>query len=130
MPLEAQLVKNPPAMQETLVWFLVWEILWRKYRLPTPVLLFGECHGQRRLTGYSPLGLKESYLTEQPLLSLVCLYICAHSVITLHYDHIYGNVGARATWTHLSQERLTLQFVCTHFYALYYKWHYDAYKEV
>ena len=26
----AQLVKNPPAMQETLVWFLGWEIPWRR----------------------------------------------------------------------------------------------------
>ena len=36
----AQLVKkNLPAMQETLVLFLSWEILWRRDRLPTPVFL-------------------------------------------------------------------------------------------
>ena len=35
----AQLVKNPPAMQETLVRFLGWEIPWRRDRLPTPVFL-------------------------------------------------------------------------------------------
>ena len=33
----AQLVKNPPAMQETPVWFLGQMILWRRDRLPTPV---------------------------------------------------------------------------------------------
>ena len=37
--LMAQLVKNPPAMQETLVKFLGQEIHWRRDRLPTPVFL-------------------------------------------------------------------------------------------
>ena len=37
--LVAQLVKNLPAMQETLVWFLVKKIFWRRDRLPTPVFL-------------------------------------------------------------------------------------------
>ena len=35
----AQLVKNLPAMQETLVQFLVRKFSWRRDRLPTPVLL-------------------------------------------------------------------------------------------
>ena len=35
----AQLVKNPPTMQETLVHFLGWKIPWRRDRLPTPVFL-------------------------------------------------------------------------------------------
>ena len=35
----AQLVKNLPAMQETLVQFPVGRIHWRKTRLPTPVFL-------------------------------------------------------------------------------------------
>ena len=35
----AQLVKNPPAMQETLVQFLVGKIPWRRDRLPTPVFM-------------------------------------------------------------------------------------------
>ena len=37
--LVAQLVKNPPAMQETPVQFLSWEGPWRRDRLPTPVFL-------------------------------------------------------------------------------------------
>ena len=35
----ALLVKNPPALPETLVCFLSWEGLWRRDRLPTPVFL-------------------------------------------------------------------------------------------
>ena len=41
--LVAQLVKDPPAMQETLVQFLGWEIPWRRDRLPTPVFLGFPC---------------------------------------------------------------------------------------
>ena len=37
--LVAQLVKNPPAMQETPVQFLGWEFHWRRDRLPIPVFL-------------------------------------------------------------------------------------------
>ena len=37
--LVAQLVKNPPAMQETLVQFLGWEDRQRRNRPPTPVFL-------------------------------------------------------------------------------------------
>ena len=39
----AQLVKNPPAMQETLVRFLDWEDLLEKDRLPTSVFLGFPC---------------------------------------------------------------------------------------
>ena len=57
--LRAQLVKNPPAMQETWVQPWVGKICWRRERLPTPVLWPGESH---RL--YSPRGHKESDMTE------------------------------------------------------------------
>ena len=43
--LVAQLVKNPPAMQETWVQSLGWEDPWRRERLPTPVFWPGEFHG-------------------------------------------------------------------------------------
>ena len=39
----AQLVKNPPAMQETLVQFLGWEDPLEKGRVPTPVFLGFPC---------------------------------------------------------------------------------------
>ena len=39
----AQLVKNPPSMQETLVQFWVGKVPWRRDRLPTPILLGFPC---------------------------------------------------------------------------------------
>ena len=56
----AQLVKNPLAMQETQVQFLVRKICWRKERLPTPVFWPGQFHGL-----YSPWGCKELDMTER-----------------------------------------------------------------
>ena len=38
---------------------------WRRKRLPTPVFLPGESHGQRSLVGSSPRGHKQSNMTEQ-----------------------------------------------------------------
>ena len=43
----------------------VGKILWRQERLPTPIFLPGEFHGQKRLVSYSPWGRKESDTTEQ-----------------------------------------------------------------
>ena len=57
--LVAQLVKNPPAMQETWVPSLGWKIFWRRERLPTPGFWPGEFHGL-----YSLWGWKESDTTE------------------------------------------------------------------
>jgi len=48
----AQLIKNPPAVQETPVQFLVRKIPRRREQLPTPVFLPEEFHGQRNLAGY------------------------------------------------------------------------------
>ena len=36
----------------------------RRERLPTPVFLSGELHGQRSLVGYNPWGHKESDMAE------------------------------------------------------------------
>ena len=41
------------------------KIPWRRDRLPTPVFLPGESHGQRTLVGCSPWGHKELDMTEQ-----------------------------------------------------------------
>ena len=51
----AQLVKNPPPMQETWVQSLIGKIPWRRERLPTLVFWPGEFHEL-----YSPWGCKES----------------------------------------------------------------------
>ena len=62
--LVTQLVKNPPAVQETR--FNSWDgkIPWRREQLPTPVFWPGKFHGQRGLEVYSPWGHKESDMTE------------------------------------------------------------------
>ena len=55
----AQLVKNPPTMQETRFDSWVGKICWKKEWLPTAVFWPGEFHGL-----YSPRGHKESEITE------------------------------------------------------------------
>ena len=57
--LVAQLLKNPPAMQETLVQFLGQEIPWRRGRLPTPVFfsLPGCSTGKKSTHNGGDLGL-------------------------------------------------------------------------
>ena len=73
--LEAQLVKNPPAMRETWVspWFR--RIPWKRERLPTPVFWPGEFH---RL--YSPWGHKESDVTEWLSLSFIITWKFLYSL--------------------------------------------------
>ena len=68
--LVAQMIKNPPAIQETGVCSLGWEDSWRREWLPTPLFLPGEFHGQRSLVGYCPWSCKESDKTERLSLSL------------------------------------------------------------
>ena len=85
----AQLVKNLPAMRETLDWdprvqSLGWEDPLEKRRLPTPVFWPGEFHGL-----YSPWGRKELDRTEWLSLSLsnilyqekVCFGMCFHTFL-------------------------------------------------
>ena len=62
--LVAQLVKNPPAVQETWVRSLGWQIPWRRERLSSPVSWPGEFHEL-----YSPWGHKESDTSERLSLS-------------------------------------------------------------
>ena len=61
--LVAQLVKNPPTIQETWVRSLGWEDPWRREQLPTPLFRPWEFHGL-----YSLWGRKESDTTER----LIC----------------------------------------------------------
>ena len=61
----AQMVKNPPAMQEIQVQSLGWEDPQRREWQPTPVFFLpGEFHGQRNLVGYTPWGRKDLDMTE------------------------------------------------------------------
>ena len=54
--LVAQMVKNPPAMQETLVQFLGRGDPWRRNRLPTPIFLPGESPRTEEPRGLQPMG--------------------------------------------------------------------------
>ena len=49
---EGSVVKNLPAKQETQIWFLGYEIPWRKKWQHSPVFLPEKFHGQRSLVGY------------------------------------------------------------------------------
>ena len=62
--LVAQTAKNLPATWETWVWSLVWEDPLEEGMSTHSSILPGESCGQRRLTGYSPRGYKESDTTE------------------------------------------------------------------
>ena len=63
--LVAQLVKNPPAMQETWVQSLGWEDPLEEAMATHSSILTGESHGQRSLAGHSPWGHKELGTTER-----------------------------------------------------------------
>ena len=68
--LVAQMAKNLPTMLETWVRSLGWEDSLERERLPTPVFLSGDSHGQRSLADYSPWGPKDLDTTEWLTLSL------------------------------------------------------------
>ena len=61
----AQMVKSPPAMQETWVQSLGREDPLEEAWQPTLVFLPGESFGQRSLVGYSPWGCIESDTSER-----------------------------------------------------------------
>ena len=62
----AQLIKNPPAMQETLVHFLGWEDpLEEEMATHSSILAWKIPWTEWSLAGYSPWGHKESDMTEQ-----------------------------------------------------------------
>ena len=100
--LVAQLIKNPPAVQETWVRYLGWENPWRRERLPIPVFWLGEFHGL-----YSPWGCRESdttewlwlffSLTSLKVLWQLCVFCCIPSLshkICLK-PLLGGGIGAR-----------------------------------
>ena len=78
---------------------------WGKARLPTPVFLSGESHGQRSLVGCSPWGDKVSDMTEQLTLScfLKMLQWGEEEVV------IYWNKGENKRQSVLGIQRKSLQ---------------------
>ena len=82
LPLVAQVVKNPTAMQETQVQSLGQEDPLEKGMATHSIFLPGKFRGQRSLVGYSPWGHKELDTTERLTLSFfhfhtkVCFPFC------------------------------------------------------
>ena len=72
--LVVQLVKNPPAMQETQVQVAGWKIPWRRDRLPTPVFLgfLGGSAGKESTRNVGDLDLICHILSILLLLLLSC----------------------------------------------------------
>ena len=62
--LVAQMVKNPPTMQEIQFQSLGWEDPLEKEMATHSIFLPGEFHEQRSLADYSPWGRKESDMTD------------------------------------------------------------------
>ena len=89
------MAKNLPAMQETRVQSLGWEIPLEKGMATTPVFLPGEFHGQRNsvLVGYSLCGCKESDMTDRlthitGLFSRI-LFFFSFEIILLSFHFVY-----------------------------------------
>ena len=84
--LVALMVKNPPAMREIRVGSLDRESHQRRQRLPTPVFLPGEFHGQRSLAVYNLWGRKSRTLPSDNTLTfhfpLPC-FIFLYGTITI-----------------------------------------------
>ena len=88
----AQLVKNPPAMQETWVWSLGWEDLLEKGKaslLSTPAFWPGEVQGL-----YSPWGRKELDTTEWLWLHFASGEKKESSTSSFIFLHLRGGVSA------------------------------------
>ena len=67
-------MKNPPAMQETQVQSLGWEVTVERGMATTPVYLLGEFHRQRSLAGYIQFMLVAkswTQLSDQPYITRV-----------------------------------------------------------
>ena len=84
--LMVQLVKNPPAMQETWVWSLGQE---DPLDLPTSIFWLGEFQGV-----YSPWNCKELDMTEQLSLSFFCLsyYFTLNSLLPFRISYNFSTV--------------------------------------
>ena len=108
--LPAQLVKNPPAMQET--WDQSWvrKMPWKRKWLPTLVFLSGKSHGQWSLAGYSPWGhrVRHDWAT-----NTICCCLVAKSCLTFYDPMNYSPPGSSV---HGSSQARKLERVAISFY--------------
>ena len=82
--LVAQMVKNPPAIQETWVRSQGQEDPLEEGMQPTPVSCLENPHGQKSLPGYSPWGCKESDTTEWLSTHTILFHmLCLHYVLIM-----------------------------------------------
>ena len=81
------MVKNQPALQETLVPSLGQEDPWRREWLPTPVFLPGEFYGQRDPVGYSSWSCKELNMTK------ATLHACTQDSIRMSCPSLYHTMA-------------------------------------
>ena len=76
-----QMVKNLPAMQETLFDPRVGKIPWRRAWQLTPVFMPGKSHGQRSLASYGPWGCVEldtkqhTHMMHRNHIEIICIHI-------------------------------------------------------
>ena len=96
-----QMIKNPPAMQETWVQSRVGKIPWRRKWQPTPIFLPRESHEQRSWAGYSPWGRKELDTTKWLTFSLLhfyneCLDVRKVKLCTINYTLCIWHFEIRA----------------------------------
>ena len=78
-------------MQEIQVQFLVREDSLEEGRLPIPVFLPGEFHGQRSLAGYSPWGHKDLDTTEQLSMQAHNYYLNSSILLCLSNSNLAFN---------------------------------------
>ena len=75
------MVKNQPALQETRVWSpWVGKIPWRRERLPTPVFLPEEFHGQRTLF--------RSHIKKSKVKLIIGIYSVFANLFKILFQHI------------------------------------------
>ena len=113
--LVAQTVKNPPAMQDTLIRSLGQDDSLEKGMATTPVFLPGEFHGWRSLEGYSPWSHKEWDMTNAfPFMpptqdnhySVLCHYAFFYILMALQKCLSIHDKGYQIIWLNIKHQHI------------------------
>ena len=106
----AQSVKNPPAMWETWVWSLGWEIHWRKAWQPTLAFLPGESPWTEEPGGLQSMGsqrVRHNWVTKHTHTQKLDLKLSSHFIHIIYFHLV------------LSSKQLNLAWVWEDFHFLY-----------